>query len=225
MKIFKDWSLFEKIILSLALLTITIVGIIFKSDLITLLTALTAVSTTVLLAKGKSFAYILYIICILLYIVVSYNNNYYGEIIVYIFLILPMCISSLITWIKHPNNKTNTVEVNKIKPKEKIIMTLSIVPISIGVYYLLKIFNTNELIASTFTFVCTILANYLQIRRSKLSFYFYFIEDISLLILWILPILKGNISLLPIVINSSFNLINDSYGIYNWKVLERKQEK
>ena len=221
---FKDWNLYEKIMLSIAILVITIVGIIFRTDYYALFTALTAVTTTVLLAKGKSFAYLIYIICILLYIVVSYNNRYFGEIIIYVLLILPMCLFSLITWLKHPNKKTNTVEVNNISTKEKIIMIILLIPITLGVYYFLKIFNTNELKASTFTFVCTLYANYLQIRRNNLSFYFYSIEDIALLILWGLPILKGNISLLPLIINSSFNFINDLYGIYNWKQLEKKQK-
>ena len=222
-KYFKDWKLFEKIILSLSLLIILIVGIIFKSDFFTLFTALTAVSTTMLLAKGKKEAYILYLICILLYIYVSYSNRYFGEVILYIFLILPMCISSLITWIRHPNKETNTVEVNLITKKERSIVYLLILPLSFCLYYLLRAFNTNELLVSVFTFICSLLANYYQIRRNKMSFYFYIIEDVSLLILWIIPIINGNLSLLPLIINSTFNLISDSYGIYNWKKLEEKQ--
>ena len=221
---FKDWNLKEIIVLITSIIVISIVGIIFKSDFITLATALTAVTTTMLLAKGEPYANIIYIICILVYLVLCYRNKYYGEIIIYIFLILPMCISGLISWIKHTNKKTNTVEINKISKKEITIISILIFPIIIGTYYLLRCFNTNELYASTFTFICTILANYFQIRRSKYNLYFFFIEDISLLLLWILPIIKGNISLLPIVINSTFNMVNEIYGIYNWKVLETKQK-
>ena len=222
-KYFKNWTLFERIILSLSLVAIFVIGIIFKSDLFTLFTALTAVTTTILLAKGKKEAYIFYLICSILYIYVSFNNRYYGEVLLYLFLILPMCISSLITWIRHPNKDTNTVEVNYVSKKEKSIVYLSTVPISLGLYFLLKAFNTSELIASTFTFVCSLLANYFQIRRSKVSFYFLFIEDASLLVLWLIPIVKGDLSLLPLTINSTFNLIFDSYGVYNWKKLEKKQ--
>lgn len=223
MKYFKDWTLFEKIILSLSLFVIITIGIIFKSNFFTLFTALTAVTTTMLLAKGKKEAYIFYLICIILYIYVSFDNHYYGEVILYLFLILPMCISSLISWIRHPNKDTNTVEVNYVSQKEKMIVYLSILPLSIGLYFLLKIFNTSELIVSTFTFMCSLLANYFQIRRNKMSFYFFVIEDVSLLILWLIPIVKGDLSLLPLTINSTFNLISDSYGVYNWKRLEKIQ--
>ena len=223
MKYFKDWTLFEKIMLSLSLIIIVIIGIIFKSNLFTLFTALTAVTTTMLLAKGKKEAYIFYLICIILYIYVSFDNHYYGEVILYLFLILPMCISSLITWIRHPNKETNTVEVNSVSQKEKMIVYLSILPLSIGLYFLLKVFNTSELIVSTFTFMCSLLANYFQIRRNKMSFYFFVIEDVSLLLLWLIPIVKGDLSLLPLTINSTFNLISDSYGVYNWKRLEKIQ--
>lgn len=222
-KYFKDWILFEKLILILSLVTISVVGIIFKSSFFTLFTALTAVTTTMLLAKGKKEAYIFYLICIILYIFVSYDNRYYGEVILYLFLILPMCISSLITWVKHPYKKTNTVEVNMVLKKEMYLVYISILPISILLYFILKTFNTNELLVSTFTFVCSLLANYFQIRRNKNSFYFYVIEDVSLLVLWIIPIIKGDLSLLPLIINSTFNLISDSYGVYNWRKLEKTQ--
>lgn len=220
---FKDWTLFEKTILSLSLFVIVIVGIIFKSNFFTLFTALTAVTTTMLLAKGKKEAYIFFLICNILYVYVAFNNRYFGEVLLYLFLIIPMCISSLISWIRHPNKDTNTVEVNSITRKERMIVYLSIVPLSIGLYFLLRAFNTNELIVSTFTFVCSLLANYYQIRRNKMSFYFYVIQDVALLILWIIPIAKGNLSLLPLIINSTFNLFFDSYGVYNWKKLEKKQ--
>lgn len=220
---FKDWTLFEKTILSLSLFVIVIVGIIFKSNFFTLFTALTVVTTTMLLAKGKKEAYIFFLICNILYVYVAFNNRYFGEVLLYLFLIIPMCISSLISWIRHPNKDTNTVEVNSITRKERMIVYLSIVPLSIGLYFLLRAFNTNELIVSTFTFVCSLLANYYQIRRNKMSFYFYVIQDVALLILWIIPIAKGNLSLLPLIINSTFNLFFDSYGVYNWKKLEKKQ--
>ena len=223
MKYLKDWTKFEKIILSLSLFIIAIIGLIFKSDFFTLFTALTAVTTTMLLAKGKKEAYIFYLICVILYIYVSFSNRYYGEVILYSFLILPMCISSLITWIRHPNKDTNTVEVNSISKKEISVVYILILPLSIGLYFLLKMFNTSELLVSTFTFICSLLANYFQIRRNKLSFYFYVIEDVSLLILWLIPIVKGDLSLLPLTINSTFNLISDSYGVYNWRKLEKTQ--
>jgi hypothetical protein len=35
----------------------------------------------------------------------------------------------------------------------------------------------------------------------------------------------GNLLILPMVFNPTINLINDSYGVYNWKKIEKKQAR
>ncbi len=86
-----------------------------------------------------------------------------------------------------------------------------------GVYFLLKAFNTNALIISTISVVASLFAIYLQIRRSRFSFSFYIINDIVLMLLWGVAVLQGNIFLLPMVLNPIINLLSDGYGFYNWK--------
>ena len=95
--------------------------------------------------------------------------------------------------------------------------------IFVGIYFLLDAFNTNELIVSTISVLASLLAIYLQIRRSRFSFSFYMINDIILIVLWGIPVINGNMILLPMVCNPIINFINDSYGFYNWKKLEKEQ--
>ena len=64
---------------------------------------------------------------------------------------------------------------------------------------------------------------YLGVRRSKYSFYFYVVNDLILILLWGIPVVTGAIILIPMVFNPLINLINDLYGIYNWKKLEKMQ--
>ena len=143
---------------------------------------------------------------------------------IYIGLMLPMYIVGIISWIKHQNKVTNSVEINKITNREWILMFIVIVIIFIAVYFLLEIFNTSEILVSTFSVIASIFAVYLQIRRSRFSFYFYVINDLILIILWGIPVVKGNFLLLPMLFNPIINLINDSYGIINWRNLEKIQK-
>ena len=136
-----------------------------------------------------------------------------------------MYIIGIISWAKHQNKKTNTVDVNKIESKEWLLVGLISIVVFIGIYYLLRSFNTNELIVSTISVVASLFAVYLQIRRSRFSFYFYIINDFILIVLWGIPIILGNLLILPMVFNPIINLVNDSYGVYNWKKLEKKQKK
>ncbi len=139
-------------------------------------------------------------------------------------IMLPMSIGGIISWLTHKNNKTDSVEVNEIKLKEWILICIVSVLAFIGLYYILKIFNTNELIVSTFSMIASSLAIYLLVRRSKYCFIFYLINDIILIILWGLPLISGNLLFVPMVIEPFILLISDSYGTFNWNKMEKKQE-
>ena len=71
----------------------------------------------------------------------------------------------------------------------------------------------------------SLFAIYLQIRRSKYSFYFYVINDLVLILLWGIPCIMGSVVLIPMLMNPIINLINNIYGIINWRKLESVQEK
>ena len=220
----KDWNKLEKILLFGSIILISFVAILFKSDLLTTICSIVGIITAILLAKGKNLGQVFGILITILYSIVSFNNKFYGEVIIYLFLMLPMYVIGIISWVKHKNKETNTVDVNRINSKEWLQVSIISIIIFIGIYFLLKCFDTNELIISTLSVVASLFAIYLQIRRSRFSFYFYIINDLILIVLWGIPVVFGNILVLPMVFNPIINLINDSYGVYNWKKLQEKQE-
>ena len=59
MKLFKDWTNFEKLLLSGSIILVSIVGICFKSDLLTISCSIVGIITALLLAKGKNSGQIL----------------------------------------------------------------------------------------------------------------------------------------------------------------------
>jgi len=136
---------------------------------------------------------------------------------------LPMYIIGIVSWLKHQNKETNSVEVNTIKIKEWIIVSIASILAFIGIYFLLKAFNTSQLLISSLSVIDSLFAIYLGIRRSKYSFYFYVLNDLILIALWGIPVIGGSLILLPMVFNPIINIINDIYGIHNWKKLEKIQ--
>lgn len=179
--------------------------------------------TALLLAKGKNLGQVFGIVITILYSIVSFNNKFYGEVIIYLFMMFPMYIIGIVSWFRHKNKETDSVEVNKISKKEWLIVAIVFVAIFVGIYYLLKAFNTNELVVSTISVLASLFAIYLQIRRSRFSFSFYMINDIILMVLWEISVISGILLLLPMVLNPIINFINDSYGFYNWKKLKKQQ--
>lgn len=87
-------------------------------------------------------------------------------------IMLPMSIGGIISWLTHKSDKTDSVEVNEIEFKEWISIGIVSVLAFMGLYYVLKFFNTSELVVSTFSMIASSLAVYLLVIR-KLIIYSY----------------------------------------------------
>lgn len=221
----KEWTKLEKTLLYGSCIIVFIVGVISKSDILTTSCSIIDILAMLLIAKGKNIGQILGVLITILYSIVSFKNRFYGEVIIYIFMMLPMYLIGIVSWIKHKNNETDSVEINNIYKSEWLIVSIVAVIVFTGVYFLLKAFNTNELLVSTFSVLASLFGIYLQIRRSRYAFIFYIINDIILSILWGIPIINGDYSLLPIFLDPVFIFFNDMYGFYNWTRLEKKQKE
>ena len=63
------------------------------------------------MSKGNVSSYIFALIETTTYMIVSYGQHYYSEVIVNLFGLLPLTIYGLISWLKNQNKKTNTVNI------------------------------------------------------------------------------------------------------------------
>ena len=133
-----------------------------------------------------------------------------------VFVVFPMYVYGVISWITHKNQETDTVTSNQISKKEWIILGFASM-VGFGIlYFVLKHFHTSQLVVSSFSMITSLIATYLIARRSKYSFVFFIGNDIILILLWGIPVLQGDFSLLPIVIENLVLLMNDAYGLKNW---------
>ena len=167
-------------------------------------------------AKGHVVRQIVGVLLAILYSIMSYNNKYYGEVIIYLIVILPLYLSGIYTWLKNKDKKSEKVKQNTLSQKEWYSLLGINIVLFIGLYFLLKFFNTNNLLVSTISMNINLTATYLLVRRSRYSFLFYLVNAFILLILWGLPVLNGNILLLPMVFDALLLLINNIYGLHSW---------
>ena len=215
-KLFKNWTRFEIILLVLGTMLIIFSSVFGKSNFLTILASLVGVLCSLLQAKGKVISQFVGIAEVTLYSILSYINQYYGEVMIDILVVFPMYIYGVISWVTHRNQETNTVTSNQISKKEWIILGFTSI-VGFGTLYLvLKYFHTSQLMISSFSMITSLIATYLLVRRSQYSFAFFVGNDIILILLWGIPVLQGDFSLLPIVIENLVLLMNDTYGLKNW---------
>ena len=123
-KLFKDWNKFEFFLLLSSIAIIIFSGILCKSTILTIICSITGILCALTQAKGKIISQFIGLILVVLYSLLSFENKYYGEVLIYIFIMLPLFISGIISWIKNLNKETNTVNENTLHKKEWIILKL-----------------------------------------------------------------------------------------------------
>ena len=221
MKYFKDWNLYEKLYLSLGLLLTIIISIITKSSIISMLYVITYITNALLSSKGKPECYIFGFIGMIFYGYLSFSQKYYGEVLILLFLATPVMIMGVISWLK--NKDDESIIINTLSKKEIILAILSQVVMFFLYYYILKLFNTSMLVVSSLSIVMSLLALYFGSRRSEICYYFYLLNDIVGITLWIMPILNGEKAMFSVIFGPLLLFINDIYGVYNWKRIKKKQ--
>lgn len=222
---FLDLTRFEKGLLITSLIVVTTSFLLSpQKDYLTLVSSLIGVTALIFVAKGYVIGEILCVIFALFYGIVSFYFKYYGEVITYLCMTAPMSIMATVEWIKNPYGKTKEVKVKKINKKEIITMLILTVAITIIFYFILKALNTASLLVSTISITTSFLAVYLTYLRSSFYALAYGLNDVVLIVLWIIASIK-DVSYLPMVMCFVMFLINDIYGFYNWEKMRKRQNQ
>ena len=181
-------------------------------------------TSLIFIAKGNLLGQFIAIIFSLMYGVISFFEQYYGEMITYLGLTMPMAIFSIVTWLKNPYKGDNTtVTVNSISAKECAFMLVLGAAITVGFYFILSALNTANIWVSTLSIYTSFIPMYLTMRRSPFYALGYALNDIVLIVLWVVASV-GDLSNLSMVACFVVFLANDLYALYNWIRMEKQQK-
>lgn len=215
---------FEKILWSVSVILILSAFIFLENNgTLTLIATLIGITALLFNAKGNPIGPLLIIVFSILYGIISFTFRYYGEMVTYMGMSLPMAALSLITWLKNPyKGKKSQVTVNEIKKKELIFLSILSVVVTVIFYFILKHFGTANLIISSLSIFTSFIAAYLTFRRSPFFALAYAINDLVLIVMWILASLKS-LGYVSVIICFAIFLVNDSYTFVSWLKMLKKQ--
>lgn len=123
-----------------------------STNYLTLLASLIGATALIFLSKGNVIGQILTVVFSIVYGIISYTYQYYGEMITYLGMTLPIVLISVFVWLKNMSNKNFEVKVNHIAFAEYVFMIILSVGVTVAFYFILKALNTSNLIISTFPF-------------------------------------------------------------------------
>ncbi len=224
MKDFLGFSRNDILLWSLSVFFIIASFCIFdRENYLTLAASIVGVTSLIFSAKGKPFGQFLMIIFSLLYGIISFTFSYYGEMITYLGMTMPMAVFALISWLKNPfeGNKSE-VKVNTLSKNEIAIMLILTAAVTVIFFFILKAFGTANLIPSTLSVTTSFLAVYLTFRRSSYFALAYAANDIVLIVLWVLASIS-DMKYLSVTVCFIAFLVNDIYGFINWRRMKKRQ--
>ncbi|MBQ1464488.1 MAG: nicotinamide mononucleotide transporter [Ruminococcus sp.] len=214
----------EKILWCSSVLLITGSFLAFGGDgVLTLIASIIGVTSLIFAAKGNPVSPALMIVFSVLYGIISYSFSYYGEMLTYLGMTAPMSAFALVSWLRNPSGKGRAqVKVNRITGGEFAIILLITAAVTVFFYFVLRHFNTANLMPSTVSVATSFLAAALTFRRSPYFALAYASNDAVLILLWALAAFK-DISYLSVLICFLVFLVNDLYGFVSWLKMEKVQ--
>ena len=223
-RILKYFSPFEWALWLASLLIITTFFFLFdREGYLTLVASLIGVTSLIFAAKGNPTGPLLMVFFSILYGIISFSFAYYGEMITYLGMTLPMSVTALVAWLKNPfKGKKSEVEVNRITKRETAFALILTAAVTFAFYFILEAFDTANLIPSTVSVTTSFLAVYLTWRRSPYYALAYAANDVVLIILWGMASF-ADLSYLSVTFCFAVFLVNDLYGFVSWRKMQARQ--
>ncbi len=208
----KEWALW------LCSLLAAIVSNLLSGNVGVLTPAAVCIGITSLIfaAKGNVWSQILMIIFSILYGIISWRSHYWGEMITYLGMTLPMAVWSTITWLKNPSENGKEVAIQKLTKKHTVGLIFFGIITTAVFYFILKALDTPNIFFSTLSITTSFFAAALTMLRSPFYALGYAANDIVLIVLWISASLNDP-QYIPVAVNFAIFFFNDMYGFISWK--------
>ena len=221
---FKSLRKREWLIWGISLFLVIISNILSgKVSFVTFTGPVIGVTALIFIAVGNVWGQILSIVFAAFYAISSWELKYYGEVITYLGMTAPIALMSVFSWLKNPYEKGKSeVEIHRMTKREIIVMFVLTALVTFVFYFILKFFNTASLITSTVSIATSFLASYLMFYRNSYYAVAYALNDVVLMVLWIIASLKDSVYI-PVLMCFIVFFVNDIYGFISWKIREKKQ--
>jgi nicotinamide mononucleotide transporter len=213
------YTLFERLFLVSMLVLQIVVYCIVPDSVLGIISGISGVISVVLCAKGKISVYFIGFVQTTTYLILAWQNKFYGEVLENIFYLVTM-VWGIFIWKKNMQKNDDGTSDVKAKKFNWWQWTLSIVGTiiaTIAMGYWLDSIGSNQAYLDAATNVMAIFAQLLMVWRFREQWAWWIVIDVICTIMWFTA---GNWSMVAMYIAWTINAI---YGWYNWSKLNKLQ--
>jgi len=227
-ELFGGWTKFEAFWL-LLFLGIQIAVFAVKPDsLAASIAAVTGILCVVFVGKGKISNYFFGLISVSLYAYVSYTFKLYGEMMLNLFVYVPVQFIGFAMWRRHMTDQ-NTVSLGNAEEVKAKALTMRqwlwVVALTVAgtlAYIEFLHYSASALPAlDGVTVVISLVAQILMLLRYREQWVLWILVNILTISLWAVMWLKQGETSLPLLLMYCMYLCNSTYGYINWTRLVR----
>lgn len=217
---FKGMNKLDVIWLLIANIIILGLSLYWGDGPIAIISAMTGITCTVLISNKLVANYYFGIINVALYAYLSYQSKLYGDAMLNAFYYFPMQFVGIYMWKKNKSNN-GEVEARALTAKQKFMLALvSIVAIVIYSLFLKFLGGNIPLIDATST-VLSVIAMILMVKQYLEQWYLWIIVNTVSIIMWMISLSQGSGDFATLLMWILY-LLNSLYGLYKWKVANKK---
>lgn len=214
------YNTFEKLFMLFGVLLQIIVFIIVPDTPLNIIAGLAGVVSVVMCAKGRTMFYFVGFIQTVTYLILSWQNQFYGEVLENLFYFVTM-IWGIFVWKRNETKNedgTEDVLAKVFTPIQWILSILGTIAATIVMGRLLDGVGSAQAYTDAATNVMAIFAQLLMVRRYREQWIWWLIIDVFCIKLWWVA---GNMSMVAMYI---FWTANTIYGLINWSKLNANQK-
>lgn len=215
----KGYSTFDKLFMVLMLAVQIIVFIIVPDSLLGIVAGISGVISVVLCAKGKISFYFIGFVQTISYLILAWQNCFYGEVLENIFYLVTM-VWGIFVWKKNSSVDADGgahVDALKFTPLQWIFSILGTGIATVAMGYWLTTIGSHQAYTDAATNVLAIFAQILMVKRYREQWIWWIVIDILCIKMWFVA---GNWSMVAMYIAWTINCI---YGWVNWTKLEKNE--
>lgn len=213
------YNTFEKLFLLGMVIMQIVVFVITPDSWLNIVAGLAGVVSVVMCAKGRTMFYFIGFIQTVTYLVLAWENRFYGEVLENMFYFVTM-IWGIFVWKQNETSNedgTEDVLAKKFTVAQWVLSVLGTVVATIAMGYWLSSIGSAQAYTDAATNVMAIFAQLLMVRRYREQWIWWFVIDVFCIKMWFVA---GNWSMVAMYIAWTANCI---YGWYNWSKLNKQQ--
>ncbi len=210
------WGKFERIFFPLGILLIILISIYMKDNKVALVSAICGISYSILAGKGKISCYFFGLCGTLCYAFISFKNNLFGNLALYLLYYFPMQVLGIFKWKQHLKKDSQEIEKTQLTFKERKIYFALAVMFSIIGYIILCKLNDQSPFIDSITSVLSVFGLILTVKRCIEQWYVWFIVNGLSMIMWIEAYLNGSNCFATILMWGTYFVLS-IYFLYTWK--------